>query len=159
MKPMKIRLQLTPVVYLILLRQDQILLMRRFQTGYYDDHYSVCSGHLEGNESLTSAMIREANEEIGLELTPADLKHVHSMHRIQRDTDGSLDERLDFFFVCTLSEDSKLGEPRNVEPEKCDQLLWTDLDSLPEKMIPYVREAIQRYRQGSHYSEYGWSDL
>ena len=156
---MKTRIKVTPVVYLILLRQDQILLMRRFQTGYYDGYYSVCSGHLEGEESLTLAMIREAEEEIGLKLEPSDVKLVHSMHRIEHETDGSISERLDFFFVATLPATSSTVEPINVEPDKCDQLCWVKLDELPDKMIPYVRAAIKCYSDGVQYSEYGWSEF
>ena len=34
-------------VHLFFLRDDQILLLRRFNTGYEDGKYSVVAGHLE----------------------------------------------------------------------------------------------------------------
>tara|TARA_Y100000034_G_C6730431_1_gene323545 strand:- start:488 stop:604 length:117 start_codon:yes stop_codon:yes gene_type:complete len=35
-------------------------------------------------------------------------------------------------------------------------LSWFDVDSLPENMLAYVREALQDIQKGVFYSEYGW---
>jgi len=48
------------------------------------------------------------------------------------------------------------GEPINAEPEKCDELRWVDLDVLPEKTIPYIRRAIENYKAGISFEEFGW---
>lgn len=140
------RFTLIPAVHLLLLKDDQILLLRRFNTGYEDGNYSVPAGHVEGGETATAAMCREAKEEAGLTIRPADLKFVHVMHRI---TDA---ERLDLFFAASTWE----GEPTNREPEKCDQLRWFPMASLPANMIPYVRQAITHVQDRMPYSEHGW---
>ncbi len=44
----------------------------------------------------------------------------------------------------------------NCEPQKCDDLSWTDIDSLPQNTIPYVKRAIEEYQAGVYYSEFGW---
>ena len=48
------------------------------------------------------------------------------------------------------------GEPRNLEPDKCDELGWWPLDRLPLNMVPYVRQALALWQAGSAYSEFGW---
>jgi 8-oxo-dGTP diphosphatase len=53
-------------VHLFFLRDKQILLLRRFKTGYEDGNYSVVAGHVDTGESVTQAAIREANEEVGV---------------------------------------------------------------------------------------------
>jgi ADP-ribose pyrophosphatase YjhB (NUDIX family) len=125
---------------------DKILLLRRFNTGYEDGKYSVPAGHLDGGEEITSAAIREAKEECGIEISPDDLQVVQVMHR------KSGDERIDFFLTAT----KWTGEIVNAEPHKCDELKWVHLDQLPANMIPYVRQAIDNYRAGKWFDSYGW---
>ncbi len=58
-------------------------------------------------------MIREAKEEIGIELKPEDSKLVHVMHRKEPSK-----ERVNFFFTAS----KWVGEPKIMEPQKCDNL-------------------------------------
>lgn len=141
------RFTLKSAVHLFLLRDDEILLLRRFNTGYQDGNFSVVAGHLDGGEQIKTAMIREAREEIGVHFIPDDLEVVHVMHRL------SDDERIDFF----LSAHHWEGEVQNKEPHKCDLLAWYPLDDLPANLIPYVRRAIDNYRQGVWFASFGWS--
>jgi 8-oxo-dGTP pyrophosphatase MutT (NUDIX family) len=57
-------------VHIFFIRGGTVLLLRRFNTGYEDGNYSVPAGHLEGDETVVQAAIREAREEIGVELRP-----------------------------------------------------------------------------------------
>ena len=43
-----------------------------------------------------------------------------------------------------------------MEPEKCDDLSWFDLDNLPGNIIPYIRKVIDRIQESVFYSEDGW---
>ncbi len=133
-------------VHLFFFQDNKILLLRRFNTGYEDGSYSVVAGHVDAGETVTQAAVREAREEVGVILEPADLQIVHVMNR------KSEDERIDFFVTVR----HWLGGVSNHEPEKCDDLSWVDLDSLPENTIPYVRRAIEEYQAGVYYSEFGW---
>lgn len=143
----KERARVTPTVYLMLIKNKQILLSRRFNTGFCDGEYSFPAGHLDGNETLTQAMVREAKEEIGVILDSADLRLVHTMHR-----KGPTDERADFFFTVK----KWTGEPKIMEPHKCDDLRWFDVNNLPKNTIPYIKQAIDHVLQGSTFSEHGW---
>ncbi len=144
---MKERFKLVPAVYLLLIRNDEILLLRRFQTGYEDGNYSVVAGHVDGDEPAAAAMCREAYEEAGLEIDPSQLRLVHTMHRITPSR-----EALELFFAV----EGSLNEPTNQEPDKCDELAWFKLDALPSNTIPYVRQAVTCFQQGAAYSEFGW---
>jgi len=140
------RFKLLSAVHLFLIREGQILLLRRFNTGYEDGNYSVVAGHLNGNETIKDAMIREAREEVGVEIAPDDLQIVGVMHRV------SNDERIDFFLVAR----SWSGEVSNWEPHRCDRLAWFDMDCLPENVIPYVEKALANYRRGQWFDSFGW---
>ncbi len=88
------RLALVAAVHVFLRRSDQVLLLLRHDTGYMDGCYSVVAGHLDGDEEVVTAAIREAREEAGIEIPPSDVKVVGVMHR------RSSDERVDLFVEC-----------------------------------------------------------
>ena len=144
---MKDRFKLLSAVHLFLIREGSVLLLRRFNTGYEDGKYSVIAGHLDGNEQVKTAAIREAREEAGIVIAPRDLQVVGVMHR------RSEDERIDFFLAAT----SWSGEVRNCEPHRCDRLAWFDLDKLPENVVPYVGRALENYRRGVWFDSFGWT--
>lgn len=140
------RFKLIASVYLLFVKDGKILLLRRANTGYEDGNYGLVAGHLDAHESLTHAAIREGKEESGVDINPVDLEVKTTMHRRQSD------ERVDFFFEVKKWN----GEPINTEPDKCDDLSWFNLDNLPQNTIPYIRQAIECYKKGIIYSEFGW---
>lgn len=140
------KFKLIASVYMLFVKDEKILLLRRCNTGYEDGNYGLVSGHLEAHESLTSAAIRETREESGIDIEAGNLQVKTIMHRRQND------ERVDFFFEVK----GWAGEPLNTEPEKCDDLSWFPLDDLPLNTIPYIKQAIECYRKRIVYSEFGW---
>ncbi len=140
------RFKLIVAAYLILIEDGKILLQRRQNTGYADGNYSLPAGHLEDNESITQALVREIKEEIDLDLKAEDVELVHTMHRRENDI------RIDLFFITQKYQ----GKPKNAEPEKCDDLSWFPLDSLPKNTVPYVKQAIESYLAKEIFSERGW---
>jgi len=143
------RFKIIPAVYLILQQDNQILLLRRYNTGYEDGNYSLPAGHVDGNESFMQAMIREAYEEIGLVLKSEYMEVVHVQHRSSQDINN---ERVDVFIKAHNWE----REPVNNEPHKCDDLSWFNINNLPENIVPYVRYAIKHILDNNFYSEHGW---
>ncbi|KPC77231.1 NUDIX hydrolase [Thermoactinomyces vulgaris] len=134
-------------IHIFFVKDDQILLLRRYNTGYEDGNYSVVAGHLDGGETVVQAAIREAKEEAGVCLKEEHVKLVGVMHR------KADDERIDFFAVVKKWE----GEIQNLEPQKCDDLRFFPLSDLPANMIPYVLQAINNYKEGKWFDSYGWS--
>ncbi len=143
----KERHKIIPSSYLVLIKDGKVLLGRRCNTGYEDGKYGLPAGHGEKNESFTQTVIREVKEEIGIDLKPEDLKVIHVMHRYG----GENNERVDAFFTA----EKYGGEITNMEPEKCDELSWHDLNNLPENIIPYIKIAIENIKNKVFYSELG----
>jgi len=131
-------------VHLFFFRENQVLLLRRFNTGFRDGEYSVPAGHMDGGETVMQAAVREAQEETGIHLEEKDLTFSTVMHRIEDD------ERVDFFLLVHKWQ----GEPFNAEPDKCDDLRWAEIDGLPENTVPYVRQALANHLTGNPFDEY-----
>jgi 8-oxo-dGTP diphosphatase len=135
-------------VHVLLLRRNEVLLLRRCNTGFADGTLSVVAGHVEPGESVTQAALRETREEVGLTLSREALRVVGVMHR------HSDDDRVDFFVAGRLDEGS--GEPCNREPGKCSELVWADVTRLPADTIAYVRAGIESFGRGVWFQEFGW---
>ncbi len=146
---MKTRHKVVPAVYLIIRNKEgEILLMLRQNTGYQDGNYVVPSGHVEEGELPKAAMIREAKEEIGIDLGLEELEFAHVSSRPAHDETG---DRVDFFFLAKTWS----GEVVNMEPHKCAELKWIKPTDLPENTTPHVREIIKLIGEGVNYSELG----
>jgi 8-oxo-dGTP diphosphatase len=140
------RFKLISTVHLFFIRNGEVLLLRRFNTGYEDGNYSVPAGHMDGGESVKAAAIREGAEECAVSIRPQDLEVVGVMHR------RAADERIDFF----LGVHEWNGSISNAEPDKCDELDWYPLERLPVNTIAYVKHALENYQGGTWFMSYGW---
>jgi 8-oxo-dGTP diphosphatase len=134
-------------VHILLLRDDQVLMLRRQNTGYADGQFSLVAGHVTHGETVVQGAIREAKEEVGIDLSEDDLRFELVMHR--RDDC----ERIDFFFSAVHWS----GKVTNAEPDKCSELIWCSPDDLPVDTVPYVAQAFQNWRHGMVCSLYGWT--
>ena len=138
------RFKLIPEAHIFLMNDNhEVLLLRRFNTGYEDGNYSVIAGHIDGNEEVKAAAIREAKEEAGIEIRPSDIAVVGVMHR------KAEDERVSFF----LAASKWSGDIVNAEPDKCDDLSWHSVHDLPPMICRaknYGADSYKQVRSGRH---------
>ncbi len=143
---MKERFQNAIVADLLMIKNEdgkkKILLSKRKNTGYKDGEYELPGGHLEENEDLYEAMIREAKEELGISLNMQDLKIVHIMHHYTG-------KRMNFILE---TEKSDL-EPRIMEVDKCEELKWVEINNLPKNTMEKVKIIIGYIEKGELYSK------
>ncbi len=125
----------SPIAVYIILRDynKRILLMRRKNTGFHDGLWSLPSGHVEKNESIQTAIIREAKEEINIRIIKKNLKLKYIIHR-----KSTIDTYIDCFFECNIWKNNV----KNNEPQKCSDIMWAKIEELPINIVPYVKNAI-----------------
>jgi 8-oxo-dGTP diphosphatase len=146
------RFKIVPASYLLLIKNNKILMSRRFNTGFCDGQYSLIAGHLEKGEGFIKAMVREAKEEANIILKSKDIAVAHVTNRYEPQNNVELSERIDVFFVAKQWR----GEIKNMEPDKCDDLSWHQIDKLPINTIPFIKTAINNIRKKIFYSEFGY---
>lgn len=135
-------------VHVILPRGDEILLLERQNTGYCDGMLHLPSGHLDEGEPISHGAAREAREEVGVEIAPADLCLVTVVHHRQCEDLA----RVGMFFLA----EKWSGEPIVAEPHKAGKLVWADPRALPSNTIPYPLEGIRSWVSGDRLALHGW---
>ncbi len=144
----KERFKLIPFVVLFLRQGNNVLLMRRYNTGFKDGFYGGTGGGIESAEPATQAIIREAQEELGIQVKKENLKIVHTVHAYSE----SNQEFISFFLEATEWE----GTPQIMESNKCDDIAWFDIDNLPLNILPLHKHVLDMIAKNIFYSEFGW---
>lgn len=124
--------------------RNEILLSRRANTGYRDGSYDMPAGHLEEGETLRQAAVRELKEETGLDADVDAMEFIEIMHRLADDR-----VYIDVYFRVRTWQ----GEASIQEPDKCDDLAWFPMNSLPEMMVPHQKQTLLDRATNTTYRE------
>ncbi|MDQ0221784.1 NUDIX domain-containing protein [Streptococcus moroccensis] len=128
--------------------QGQLLLHQRQNTGYMDGYWDLAgTGHIDPGETATEAVVRECQEELGIQVNADSLQLVHTVHRT-----GQEDQFPYIYLYFTVSRYS--GKPKVMEAFKNAGLAWFNLEQLPDQMIEDRKIAIQKAMAGITYQEW-----
>ena len=130
-----------------LVEKDGKFLLFYRTDGYFKEGWWVLpAGHIEAGETATQTVVREAKEELGIDVDPKDVSFGHIVHNLVGEN-----KRMDFYF---LIKDFK-GELQNLEPSKCAKMEFFDKNSLPplEKIAPTSLQALKSIWNNIYYSE------
>jgi 8-oxo-dGTP diphosphatase len=115
-------------VNIFVVREGKILLGKRKNVSG-DGHWGLPGGHFEMFESLIECGKRELKEETGLTVDSLTFLHL---------VNDPLSEKGTHYIHINFLADNTRGEPRLMEPEKCSEWRWFDLNSLPPKEEMFV---------------------
>jgi mutator protein MutT len=132
----------------ILEKNSQLLFLLRKNTKFFSHHYGLMGGKVEDNESPSAALIREAEEELGITISATDLEFVHCLN-FKNETNENI-------LVLVFNITQWIDEPINKEPDKCEKLAWFSYNNLPENIIPRHKLMLDNITQSILYDETGW---
>lgn len=138
--------------FVILKQGSKVAMVLRKNTGYMDGYYGLPAGKGEWHENFKQIAVREAEEEAGVEIDADELEFVHLVHRRAKDSTKFMDW-VDVYFEAKQWR----GEPHNAEPEKSEKLVWLELSSLPDNVVPPQKAALEAIEASQNYSEFGWN--
>lgn len=118
-------------VHMIIMNNDKLLIQKRKGPGYY----ALPAGHIDVGENQYEALVREAKEELNIEINPKDITNSYVvLRRNYFEIDGKkLEPYIDYYFEISKYQ----GVPSIVEQDKCDELIWADINDLPNPFINY----------------------
>ena len=133
------------VQVIIFNKNEEVLLLKRKSTGFSDGLYGFIGGHVEKNEQVIDAAIREVKEEIGIDIKKENLLFKSVMNRkVNENT-----EYIDFVFIAKEWQ----GNIINMEPEKCSELTWYQINNLPQNIIDFEKYLIEN---NDLFLSWGW---
>lgn len=139
------REQFLSSVYLIIKNEKgELLLQRRQGTKLWCDFLALPAGHIDKGENAYEAAIREAQEELGIVIKLDDICDTFVVNRQNK----SLPPYYDVYFEI----ENFAGLVQIKEPEKCSELVWCDINDLPDDMIDFEKEAIINNQKGIKFS-------
>ncbi|OGZ78179.1 MAG: hypothetical protein A2358_02410 [Candidatus Staskawiczbacteria bacterium RIFOXYB1_FULL_37_44] len=137
-------------VGIMILKDNKVLLGKRnddAEKASSDLHgegtWTMPGGKLDFHETLKDGACREVLEEIGVKISPENLKVISVADEIVPDN-----HYVTIGFLCENFE----GEPKIMEPEEITEWKWYNLDSLPEKVFPPSMKMIKAYLNNKIYN-------
>ena len=127
-------------VGVLVFKDGQVLLGKR-RNAHGAEEYAGVGGHLEYLESFEDCARREAMEEAGIEIENITFLQVMNMTAYAPA----------HYVDVGLRAELKSGTPKVLEPNKCENWEWFDLDKLPENLFASVQKYIESCRTGSVY--------
>jgi 8-oxo-dGTP diphosphatase len=132
--------RMNQAVCAVFVRDHKILLAKRaLHKSSYAGCWDFVGGHVEPGETLTRALVREAEEEVGL--TP---RRFSLEDRIR-------DERYDAIYHVFVVDEWRGGEPLKLGDEHTE-LGWFTVGqacALPDLALPEYRDVLSRLESGS----------
>lgn len=116
-------------VGVMILKDGKVLLGKR-KNAHGDGCWAFPGGHLEFMESWEDCAKREVEEETGLKIDNVGFLTA---------TNDLFEEENRHYITCFVGCEVVEGEPKIMEPEKCDEWAWFDWDNLPEPLFVPLR--------------------
>ena len=101
----------------ILNSKDELLIQKRAATKrYHPNIWGLCAGHVDAHEDLTDACVREAKEELGIDIDPKDIKIFDTVIK-NRDSNSHVTYGYYIFLDYDLSDFT-------IQEEELSELKW-----------------------------------
>jgi 8-oxo-dGTP diphosphatase len=95
-------------------------------------------GAVEFGERLTDALAREMREEFGIEIEVGDLLDIVD-HILPVEKQHWVSPT----YICKI----KNGSPKILEPQKCSEIGWFKIETMPENLSMITQQNLLHYRQ------------
>jgi len=124
----------------MIMKDGKVLLGKR-KGSHGEGEYSFPGGHLEYMESFGECARRETREECGIEIDNIRFQFLSNVIKYAPK----------HYVHIGLTADYKNGEPKVLEPEKCESWDWYAIDDLPQPIFEMCQQGIDCYKTGENY--------
>ncbi len=122
-------------VNIVVVKEGKVLMGKRKGSNPGSAMYGTPGGHLEVLESIADCVVREIQEEVGIEVQNLRFLCVTNVCTFPPK----------HYVMISVRVDWKSGEPRTCEPDLCEGWEWVDPMHPPLPMTPATDTALQVY--------------
>ena len=117
------------IVVFVINDMKQVLFQKRSANlRYMPNRWALCAGHVRASESLEDAAIREAKEEMGINILKEELKSFGEVENNIGESDSHLTY---FFYVKTNKKENEFV----LQPKEVSEVKWFDIDEIIDMII------------------------
>ena len=117
--------------------KEEVLLMKRGKKSKNEiGWWSKPGGEIDFGETAFESALREVKEELDIDVEIWG----YSLH-----TDHIIKDDSQHWIAINFLGRIKSGEPKIMEPDKCEEVRWFPLNNLPEKVQQTTKETIENY--------------
>lgn len=121
----------------VVMKDPNLVLLGKRKNSHGEGTYAFPGGHLEMYEEFVECAIRETAEETGLKVEVPD-KNPFAV------TNDFFPEKNKHYITLFMRTFYKRGEPKNLEPEKCEGWKWYEWENLPSNLMVPVSNLIKQ---------------
>lgn len=120
-------------------KEHQVLLGKR-KSSHGEGEYAAPGGHLEFGEAFEDAVKKEVEEETGLSVEKIELFNVDNNLRYVKTNNKH-------YVTLSFLAKSLGGEPKVMEPEKCESWNYYSLNKLPSPLSEFAQNSLEKLKQ------------
>ena len=121
--------------------KDGKVLLGKRKGSHGESQFAWPGGHMEYMESFENVAKREVKEETDMEVENVRFLRLYNLKEYAPK----------HYVDIGLVADWKSGEPKVMEPEKCEGWNWYDMDTLPAPLFATVPTYIEAYKTGRNF--------
>ena len=124
----------------VMIFKDGKVLIGKRKNAHGDGEYAWPGGHLEFGESIEDCVRREAKEETGIKV-----KNIRFLRFLNFKAHSK------HYADIGMIADWESGEPKVMEPEKCESWQWADPENLPQPIFGTLPSYLEALKTGNNF--------
>jgi 8-oxo-dGTP diphosphatase len=129
-------------ISIMVVKDGKVLLGKR-KGSHGEGCWAFPGGSMEYMESIAETVHREIAEEVGIQVDNIRFIRIYNLREYEPK----------HFLDVAVKVDYVSGEPKVVEPDKCEGWEWFSPDELPEPLFATVKEIVESDKNGVNYIE------
>jgi 8-oxo-dGTP diphosphatase len=125
----------------VMIMKDGKVLLGRRKGAHGEGQYAWPGGHMEYMESFENCAKREVMEETGMEIENVRFLRLYNLKEYAPK----------HYVDIGLIADWKSGEPRVMEPDRCEGWDWHPMDALPQPLFGTIPSYIEAHQTGKNF--------